>query len=381
MRRCAVLLGALLASTSAPAVAIPAFERQTGLKCGACHTLPPVLNRFGRDFLENGYRLTREWARERGEEGTGESEEPAASPRPLSHFPVSLRLRLNALAAQPEETLEFRIPSLSVEVGLPFGRAGSFWTDFFLKTGDQNARLGDVVVGYHGLLGDRLDVRVGQLSPPLLIESQRRLLIDLPDVYARGSLVNGWFLARRRLGLALLPRVGRLQPGLYLFQEDSDSDLDVGRPDWAGTLEWSPDRHLILQLYGYLGDVIVRPAGAPSFRDKFRQGTASVEYLRGRWHLLGAYSTGRHENADGTGTRSTNAGFFAEANLHTGRSAAAILRFDHGDNPLLSPRRLTAVTLGFTKRGVNDRLRGLVELRLVEGSDNDRIAAELEVNL
>jgi hypothetical protein len=294
---------------------------------------------------------------------------------------VSLRLRLDALVAQPEETLEFNIPSFSVEVGLPFGKSASFWTDFFLKSGDEGSRLGDVVVGYHGMLKDRLDLRVGQLSPPLLIESQRRLLIDLPDVYARGSLVNSWFLARRRLGLGLLPRLGSVRPGLYVFQEDSDSDLDSGRPDWAATLDWSPDPYFTLQLYGYRGDVIVRPVGAPSFRDKFRQGTVSAEYLRGAWHLFGAYSTGRHDNADGAGTQSTNAGFFAEANWHVRPEAAAILRVDHGDNPQLSPRRLTAVTLGFSRRVVENRLRYLVELSLREGSENDRVAAELEVDL
>lgn len=375
-----IALATLFLVLPAPAPAIPAFERQTGMKCAACHTLAPVLNRFGREFLENGYRVTRDWS---------QGEKPASPPattddagkKPGPSLPVSLRLRLNALSEQPEETLAFRIPSFSVEVGLPLGRQASFWTDYFLKSGDEGSRLGDVVLGYYGLLGDRLDVRVGQLSPPLLIDSQRRLLIDLPDVYSRGTIVNGWFLARRRLGVALLPRIGAVRPGLYLFQEDGDSDLDVGRPDWAGTLEWSPDRHLTLQLYGYKGDVIVRPGDGAGFRDKFRQGTVSLDYLRGQWRLFGAYSTGRHDDADGTGTRSTNAGFFAEANWHPRSNIAAILRVDHGDNPLLSPRRLTAVTLGLSKRTIEDRVRCLLELRLREGSDNDRVAAEIEVDL
>lgn len=401
--------GALAAAVTAlvapaaflPADAIPAFQRQTGLACRNCHTLAPVLNRFGQRFLDNGYRLTRDWVRrekasevQRAVRGAqaGATNPPGALPRPdakhrtsyaerPSWLPVSLRLRLNGLAEQPEETLEFKVASFSLEIGLPFAGRASFWTDFFLRTGRENARLGDVIVGYYGLLGDRVDVKVGQLSPPLLIESQRRLLIDLPDVYARGSLVNGWFLARRRLGTGAVGRWRSLQSGIYLFQEDTDSDLDAGRPDWAGTLDWAVDPFLTVQLYGYLGDVIVRPIDAASFRDKFRQGTVSIDYLRGLWHLFGAYSTGWHDNADGTGLRSTNAGFFVEANWHPRPNTAAILRVDHSDNPLFTPRRVNSVTLGFSRRVLEERLRWHVEYRLREGRDNDRVAVELELNL
>jgi hypothetical protein len=212
------------------------------------------------------------------------------------------------------------------------------------------------------------------------MDSQRRLLVDLPDVYARGSLVNGWFLARRRLGAALLPRMKTVQPGLYLFGEDLDSDLQEGRPDWAGTLDWPVNPNLTVQLYGYLGDVIVAPEGQAGFRDKFRQGTLSFEYLQGRWHLFGAYSTGRHDNADGLGTRSTNEGAYLESHWQPRKNVAGIVRFDYGDNPLLEPRRLTSVTFGFTRRDLDDHVRYLLEYRLREGRDNDRIAMELEVN-
>lgn len=38
--------------------AITSFARQTGLPCSACHTTPPELTPFGREFKLNGYTLT-----------------------------------------------------------------------------------------------------------------------------------------------------------------------------------------------------------------------------------------------------------------------------------------------------------------------------------
>ena len=47
-------VGAWLA-LSAPAQAVPVFARQTGHNCEACHTSPPELTAYGREFKLNGY--------------------------------------------------------------------------------------------------------------------------------------------------------------------------------------------------------------------------------------------------------------------------------------------------------------------------------------
>ena len=41
-----------------PAYAVPSFARQTGLSCNVCHSNPPELTAFGRDFKLKGYVLT-----------------------------------------------------------------------------------------------------------------------------------------------------------------------------------------------------------------------------------------------------------------------------------------------------------------------------------
>src|ERR1022692_33768 len=40
-----------------PARAIPAFARKFGVKCYACHTIPPALNKTGYMFKRLGYRM------------------------------------------------------------------------------------------------------------------------------------------------------------------------------------------------------------------------------------------------------------------------------------------------------------------------------------
>ena len=42
---------------AAPAHAIPAFARKYGVRCTVCHEAWPVLNDFGRQFRDNGYRM------------------------------------------------------------------------------------------------------------------------------------------------------------------------------------------------------------------------------------------------------------------------------------------------------------------------------------
>src|SRR5580698_4719207 len=38
--------------------AVPSFARQTGLSCNVCHSDPPELTAFGRNFKLKGYVLT-----------------------------------------------------------------------------------------------------------------------------------------------------------------------------------------------------------------------------------------------------------------------------------------------------------------------------------
>lgn len=53
-----LLFGSLPYLTSVSAYAVASFARQTGLSCNVCHSNPPELTAFGRDFKLHGYVLT-----------------------------------------------------------------------------------------------------------------------------------------------------------------------------------------------------------------------------------------------------------------------------------------------------------------------------------
>jgi hypothetical protein len=51
-----VVLAAVVLSSARRASAIPAFSREHGLKCSDCHTGFPLLNEFGMEFKQRGFR-------------------------------------------------------------------------------------------------------------------------------------------------------------------------------------------------------------------------------------------------------------------------------------------------------------------------------------
>lgn len=108
------LAGMLAVAAFAPeASAIPAFSRQVGMACNACHAQHfPVLNNFGRAFKSSGYTMM-------GEQGKVEGEHMS--------IPVSLNASL---------LLKYRHVKRS---GVP----GSAGTGAGTTTGDGQWQMGD----------------------------------------------------------------------------------------------------------------------------------------------------------------------------------------------------------------------------------------------
>ena len=52
-----VVLAAVVLSSAQRAAAIPSFSREHGLKCSDCHAGFPLLNEFGMEFKQRGFRL------------------------------------------------------------------------------------------------------------------------------------------------------------------------------------------------------------------------------------------------------------------------------------------------------------------------------------
>jgi hypothetical protein len=67
-----------------PVQAVPSYSRQTGKPCSSCHTSPPELTPFGRDFKLNGYTLATNERITAKSEGKKESGLDLAKSLPLS---------------------------------------------------------------------------------------------------------------------------------------------------------------------------------------------------------------------------------------------------------------------------------------------------------
>jgi hypothetical protein len=67
------------------AQAVPSYARQTGMACAACHTTPPELTPFGRDFKINGYVMTGMQQIEAPGKGTEAGLKISEVPPPVSH--------------------------------------------------------------------------------------------------------------------------------------------------------------------------------------------------------------------------------------------------------------------------------------------------------
>jgi len=72
------------------AYAVPAFSRQTGLSCKVCHSNPPELTPFGRDFKLRGYLLNNFVVKDR------EDKDPWLT----KYFPISVQILLSDTATQ-----------------------------------------------------------------------------------------------------------------------------------------------------------------------------------------------------------------------------------------------------------------------------------------
>ena len=77
------------------AYAVPSFARQTGLSCNVCHSNPPELTAFGRNFKLRGYVLTQMTTKDK----VGNSKDLLLS----SHIPLAVMMLLSNTAAQANQ--------------------------------------------------------------------------------------------------------------------------------------------------------------------------------------------------------------------------------------------------------------------------------------
>jgi hypothetical protein len=214
LRICACVFAVSL-TVSSTAEAIPQFARTYNLKCTACHTVPPMLNARGQDFLQRGYR-----------------------PSPDSERPIFPTVPLAAwITARQEDQLdrnfgEGYLPRVELISGGPVPINGliedkfSYFIEWRLvsletrsngRLRDRSGRFEDAYVNWQAT--DRFQVTAGQFRSLSQIDVSRRLTVSEPIAFSTslpGDPVAG---DARLTGLRAFAPSGR-QPGI-MFQYQS----------------------------------------------------------------------------------------------------------------------------------------------------------------
>ena len=357
-------LGLLLPSSEARAIAL--WARQYGQPCSRCHTVPPTLNQFGRDFEERGYRFIAPAA---------EEEEEVPLPRPqtgLGGVPVNLRTQVRFQSFEDERTSDFNLRAVQLQSGGPLGNKANYLALVYLALEGGGSQADDVFLEFNDVLGKNVDVKVGQFLPEILNENSFRLTPTSPLVYARGTNVNGWFLQQRQLGATVSTELAGTDVRASVFngngtvrQGGRTSDNNDFK-DYAVGFERPLSRAWTVGGLHYNGHLSVTNVTTP-YRDKFHQNLLSADYQTNSWHFMGAFAQGRHNNIGGTGRGADNLGYFVEGRryfLKPNHQDAALVRWDWADPDRGAPGSMRSLVLGYSRftPSNNVRLTGEVSL-------------------
>ncbi len=198
----AISIAVLLASASLilapPAQAIPAFSRQFGQSCGACHTAIPKLNQAGEEFRLSGYT--------RYEGGAAVDKVPPIRIGKMSlpgTIPVSVvgtigfdGAKINERQREPDfrefifEPSSFNLEEIEILAAAPLNKYVSFFVDFALA----GTELEDHRFNLHGpeapsiatitfnnlFIDDMVNLRLGAYELPVGFSPEHRRLSIAP---------------------------------------------------------------------------------------------------------------------------------------------------------------------------------------------------------
>ncbi len=170
---------ALLGTFSQTAQATPQFARTYNLNCGACHTLPPMLNAGGQNFLQRGYRPS------------PDSDRPVLATAPLAgwftarqenqldrRFGEMYLNRVEFITAGP-----LPIPLLEDKFSYFLEwRAGSLESRTNGTLRDRSGRFEDAFIMWQ--MTERLQLTAGQFRSLTQIDVSRRLSISEPAAFS-----------------------------------------------------------------------------------------------------------------------------------------------------------------------------------------------------
>lgn len=343
------VVGALLL-VGTDAEAIPAFARKYKVGCNVCHTIYPQLNRFGRDFRDNGFRMPDEV-----QELLKKNTAPVASHDPASggaaaqagadfwsfipeEIPFSIQAKLHGvLAPKSDVKTDFQFEELQLQSGGTFTSRVSYYLHHHLAEEGEPGELYAGWLRFNNLFGSNwLNVTVGQTELPLSFS---------PEIERLSSFA--YLVFDRQVGANTF-NLNRPQLGVQLFGQS-----DRGTKIWAGVANGSGlavneatetfDNNSFKDVYARVGQELGEHfIGAYVYYGRSRTSTTAADDVSNTFVRVGGDAFvnlskvtisgtalyARDDNPLGTGERRSFTGGFVEADLHLSERTVVLLRFD-----------------------------------------------------
>lgn len=409
------VVGALLL-VAADAEAIPAFARKYKLGCNVCHTVYPQLNRFGRDFRDNGFRMPDEvqellkkkapLVASHDPEGGGGAAQAGTDFWSFvpEEIPFSIQAKLHGVVnPKGDVKSDFQLEELQLQSGGTFTSRVSYYLHHHLAEEGGPGKLYAGWLRLNNLFGSNwLNVTFGQTELPLSFSPEIERLSSFEYlVYDRQLGANPFNLNRPQLGIQVFGQSERgtkvwagVANGSGLAVDEATETFDNNSfKDVYARVGQELGEHFVGG-YVYYGRSGASTATAGNVSNAFVRAGGDVFVNLSRVTISGTALFARDANPLGTGERRTFFGGFVETDLRLTDRTVVLLRFDgvrqklpavleseegdHADEPLFRVN-----TLAFTP-GVQFLIQPNVKLgfeyQVRQSRREDRALAQFHVS-
>ncbi|MBI2514417.1 MAG: hypothetical protein HYV96_20780 [Opitutae bacterium] len=367
----ALLALALLAP--ATTFAIPAWSRQAGTSCNACHATPTwQLNTTGLEFLKNGHRA-----------------EPLKVSEDLKwdHF-LSLVWKGRAYyddldgartgnANTQKPKTQFEQHSFSLYTGGAIADRFSYFTELYLSenTGSTSGanvsqgdgarkKLAEAFIQYNHPIdeasGTFVAVRAGEILPAIVhvfgvgARSIEQRAVPLNEALAGSSNTYRLFSRQQGMDATLVGKHYEIAAGIVNGSDTSTTnsiDADSHKDLYVSAL-YNFDEHEsgvgIFHYNGQFSNYTTKQdySTALLYKDDFHRTALMGRFIREKWRLVGVYIMGE-ETYNASLAKATNRGYYGLLDYNFTDSVGVSLRYDYLDpNTDIGTNEIKMVTLG-----------------------------------
>ena len=368
-----IALLAITAIVPATTFAIPAWSRQAGASCTACHATPTMqLNKTGLAFLKNGHRA----------EALKVSSEDMKWDHYFSlvwkgrAYSDQLDSAKTGLANTQKPKSEFEQHSFSIYTGGALAERFSYFTELYLSentgaTSGANVvqsdasrkKLAEAFLQYNHPLGDDtfLAIRAGEILPEILhvfgvgARSAEQRAIVLNEALAGNSNTYRPFSRQQGVDFKLNNKHYELATGILNGSDtsttnsiDADSNKDVYL---SGLYNLDENESAIGAFYykGKFSNYTVKQdfSTALLYKNDFYRAGLLGRYIQDKWRVVGAYFMG-DETINATGGKAKNVGYYGLVDYNFNDTYGVFARYDRLDpNTAISNNEVSMALIGF----------------------------------